>query len=230
MGINYINQSIYSIDYIFTKYGLNDFLTVNGYPLLTVVWNIALLAVPFGAAKLLEKYYRKTGFKKIENKILAGVMIFIWFIFMPNAAYIISDSRHISNFCFNNSLYRVCPENAWLIIFFFFYATIGLVAYIYLLNQMRNFLTGLWNGRKAMIFIFFSIPLISLGLLLGLLNRWNSWEIFINPIKILKSAGHYFSDPIYFKNWLIFTVFLFALYAGGNVAVKKIYKLGVDAH
>jgi uncharacterized membrane protein len=225
MNLNYINQSIYSIDYIFTKYGLNDFLTVNGYPLLTVIWNIALLAVPFFAVKLLEKYYRKTGFKKIENKILAGVIIFFWLIFMPNAAYIISDSRHISNFCFNSSLYRVCPENAYLIILFFSYASIGLAAYIYLLNQMRNFLAALWNKRKANIFIFSSIPLISLGLLLGLFNRWNSWEIFISPIKILKTSGDYFSDPVYFKDWLIFTVFLAVLYMGGNIVIKKIRKL-----
>ncbi len=225
MYSDYVNQSIYGIDFIFTKYGLNDFLTVNGYPLLTVIWNIALLAVPFYAVKSLEKYYRETGLKKIKNKILAGVMIFIWLIFMPNAAYIISDARHISNFCFNNSLYRVCPENAWVIIIFFFYAAIGLAAYIFLLNQMRKFIAALWNGKKAAIFIFSAIPLISLGLLLGLLNRWNSWEIFINPIKILKSAEIYFLNPAYFKDWLIFTAFLLALYAGGNFAIKKIYKL-----
>jgi uncharacterized membrane protein len=108
-----------------------------------------------------------------------------------------------------------------MIIFFFTYASIGWVAFVYLLNQMKSFIEMLFNKIVVRIYSIIIIPFVSLGVLLGLLNRWNSWEIFIYPTDFLKNVFIYFTDCIYFMNWLIFTVFLYILYFGGNFLFKE---------
>lgn len=221
MSQNFINNSIYGIDAIFKKYGLEETIGVNGYPILAVVFNLALLAVPYFIFIFLKKYKDRTGLKSVKNKIWALALGFLWLIFMPNVVYIISDIRHINGFCPADSAFRICVDTAWMIPFFFLYALAGVVAFVYLLNQMKNFVEEIFRKGKD-IFVIFAIPLISLGFLLGLFNRWNSWEIFVNPLGILKTAALYFTDLTYFLNWLVFTGFLYVLYYGGSWLSYKI--------
>jgi uncharacterized membrane protein len=199
-------------------------LNINGYQLITVFWNLFLLIIPYILVVWLKRYRRRTGFKKIQQKIVAVILGFVWLIFIPNTAYIINDVRHLINYCPINSPFRVCAEKAWMIMFFFVYASIGWVAFVYLLNQMKDFIIDLFSKKTAKIFIIGVIPMISLGVLLGLLNRWNSWEIFIYPAEFLRHILVYFTDCVYFGNWLIFTVFLYVLYYGGNYLFKEKFK------
>jgi uncharacterized membrane protein len=224
MNQNFINNSIYGIDSIFYRFRLEETVGVNGYPLLAVVFNLTMLAVPYFIFILLKKHKNKTGLKNIKDKAIALALGFLWLIFIPNVVYIISDIRHINGFCPVDSEFRICVDTAWMILFFFLYASIGWVAFVYFLNQMKGFIGGIFNppapfskrGDYGNFFIISVIPLISLGILLGLFNRWNSWEIFVDPIGIIKTAVLYFTDLTYFLNWLVFTIFLYILYYGGN--------------
>ena len=199
-----------------------DFLFVNRYPVLGILWNIFLLLIPFFLCLVLIKYWKKNGFNKIYQKIIAGFTWFLWLLFIPNTAYIITDVRHISGYCDDTSIYRVCPENAWMIIFFFIYAIVGWVGVVYLLRQMKKFIKDIKGSLTSNIFIVLIIPLISLGVLLGLINRWNSWEFFLNPQDIFNSIKLYFTNFIYFKNFVIFTLGFYVLYFVGDKLFKKI--------
>lgn len=244
MNQNFINNSIYGIDSIFKRFSLDETIGVNGYPLLAVVFNLVMLAVPYFIFILLKKYKNKTGLKSVKDKAIALALGFLWLIFIPNTVYIISDIRHINGFCPVDSEFMVCVDTAWMILFFFIYASIGWVAFVYFLNQMKGLVGGIFSassnpptplvmgafnppaplskgGDYGNFFIISVIPLISLGFLLGLLNRWNSWEIFVDPIGILKTAIIYFTDINYFFNWAVFTLFLYILYYGGNYLFKK---------
>ena len=252
----YISGSSYNLEYLYNNYQWFSMININGYPVVVIFWNLFLLLVPYALVVWLARYWEETGFKKIRQKIAAAVLGFVWLLFIPNAAYVINDVRHLINYCPIDSPYRVCAENAWMIMFFFVYASVGWVAFVYLLNQMKNFIGDLFkkspqphlakggNDEKSpnplyqggiespldkgglgdlfveKIFIIAVIPIISLGVLLGLLNRWNSWEIFIYPTEFLKHILLYFTDSVYFGNWLIFTAFLYILYFGGNTLFK----------
>lgn len=100
--------------------------------------------------------------------------------------------------------------------FFFSYSVIGWVAFVYLINQMKILVNEIWGKLAVKIYIWLIAPIVSLGVLLGLINRWNSWEALIYPIAIAKDALKYFTDFVYFKNWIIFTIFLYILYFTGN--------------
>lgn len=218
-----ISYTKYSLDYFCDQFAWVNILTIHDYPVLAIFWNILLLIIPFYCVIILFKYKKLTGFKKPLQKIFGFLLAFVWLMFIPNSAYIISDVRHLLDYCPTHSPLRVCSQNAWMIIFFFTYASVGWVSMVYLVNQMKKFICELINKKIANYYIFVIIPLISLGLLLGLVNRWNSWEIFIYPILLFNNIILYFTDFIYFRNWLVFTIFLYILYyAGNNIFKEKI--------
>lgn len=217
-----MNNSLTYFDNFFYNEAWPDYFFVNSYPLLVVLWNIILLFIPFFLCSLLIMRWQKSGFKKISQKAAAVIIGFIWLLFIPNTAYIITDMRHIFGYCPAN-LNHVCAENAWMIIFFFIYASIGWISFVFLLNQMKGLIIDIWDGLYGKIFIYLMIPLVSLGVLLGLLNRFNSWDFFFFPLEISKAALVYFTNLIYFSNWAFFTTGLYALYFIGNWLFKDNY-------
>jgi len=193
---------------------------INGYPLIGVLWNIFLLSIPVFLLIFLKKIYKKNKFKSFFEKILAFFVFFLWLIFMPNSAYLITDVRHLLDYCPVDSSYRVCSENSWMILFFFIYASVGWISFVYFLEQMRFFLIKVFNKKIEFFFIFTIIPLVSLGVLLGLLMRRNSWDLFIRPLEVLKELLLFFTNGIYFFNFIFFTISFFVLYFVG----RKIFK------
>ena len=216
----YINRGMLSADGFADRHPGLSSLSINGYPVITIFWNIFLIFIPFFLYWLLLKYWRKTKFKRLKDKALASLLGFLWLMFIPNAAYVITDLRHISSYCPLASRYLVCPENAWMIIFFFIYASLGFIGFVVLLKKARSLISEIINLNAAVLFIWTVIPLISLGVLLGLVNRFNSWEIFSQPWLILNSALSYFTNSVLFLDWLAFTVGFYILYYGGSYLFK----------
>lgn len=221
MILRYINTSIYSVDNFFLDDRWLFRLKVNDYQAVTIIWNIALMAIPWLLAVYLFSLWRKTGFRRFSHKLLGGMVFAVWLLFIPNTAYVMSEVRHLMDYCPRNSSFQVCEENAWMSLFFFVYAVIGWVFYVYLLGQMQLLIKQIWNRAVSHFFIIFLVPVIALGFLLGLLNRWNSWEFFIYPRDFFATIPAYWQEPSYFKNWLLFTIFLYLLYWGGRKLFKE---------
>lgn len=209
-----------SIDYLFNKYDFLNIWSINGYPILMVFWNFFLLLIPFFLVKILLVYYLANNFNKFHQKLIAIFLFFLWILFFPNSAYIINDIRNLSGYCSLDYYGNVCVENAWMIVFFFIYAILGWMAFVFLLSQMKNFIIKAKGNTLASFFVFTIIPITSLGVLLGLINRFNSWEIFIKPGEIINSALVYFTDFNYFKNFLVFTIGFYVLYFIGSRLFK----------
>lgn len=192
-------------------------LKINEYQVIVIFWNIALAFFPLFLILKLREYQKKTKLRRLSQKFIALIFFLFWLIFAPNAAYLISDARHLSDFCQVASLNKVCLPNSWLIFFFFAYAAIGWVAFVLNLNQVKLFLDKAVNKKFSVLFIFLLVPLVSLGLLLGLIDRWNSWDIFLYPGEIFSRVAFYLTDKTYLKNWAIYTACLYFLYGAGNL-------------
>ena len=170
----------------------------------------------FGIAK----YWQRTSGQSLINKIVLAIMAMFWLLFLPNAAYVIVDVRHLNGFCpvsrFNN-----CVYGSWMIMLFFTYAFLGWTAYVYNIKLMRDFLALIIGKFKADIFEISIIPLISLGVLLGLIQRWNSWDIFTAPGAVLSDALIYFYHWPFVKNLLVYSFFFYVLYYGGSLMFRR---------
>lgn len=217
-----IHQSFLSLDSLYDYYPALSNIAINDYKLITVVWNIFLALLPLAFYILLRLYWRRTGLMKFYQKTAAVVLFIFWLLFFPNTAYIITDIRHLLNYCPLDSQDRVCPANAWMIIVFFTYASFGWVSFYFLLKLMSDLANEIIKRLRPCFFAALVIPLTSLGVLLGLLNRFNSWDIFLYPFWIWRVFLIYLLDINYFIDWLIFSLFLYLLYFAGDAIFKKV--------
>ncbi|MDP2709061.1 MAG: DUF1361 domain-containing protein [bacterium] len=217
-----IQDSIFSLDILYHSYPFLSGLAVNDLQFLTMVWNVFLVAVALAFYVLLKKYWRAGGTLNFFEKLTVIFLFVFWLLFFPNAAYIITDVRHLFNYCPPGSPYEVCADNAWMIIFFFSYSVLGWVSFYYLLKLMSELVSERFNKIKPYFFAALIIPLTSLGVLLGLLNRFNSWDALFSPAALFLTLKFYATDINYIINWLVFTGFLYLLYFAGDVIFKKI--------
>ncbi|WKZ25122.1 MAG: DUF1361 domain-containing protein [Patescibacteria group bacterium] len=191
------------------------FLRINEYPIFMVFWNLLLASLAVYLA------YRLALLIKEKFSLKTLVVFLLWLLFLPNAAYLMSDIRHISGSCSFDSYGRACLNNGWMIFFFFTYALFGFLSFILSLRPVVTAVRVKWGKLVAAWFNVIIIPLISLGVLLGLLNRWNSWDVFSKPSFILSGLWQYFISLPYLKNWLFLTILFFFLYYLGSGVLKK---------
>ncbi len=220
-----MQNSFLNLDNFYDNYPIFNSAAVNDYQLLTVFWNIFLALLPMVFYMLLKSYWLKTGFGKLNQKAAAAAIFVFWLIFFPNSAYIITDARHLLNYCPIDSLNKVCAENAWMIMVFFTYSSFGWVCFYYSLKAMSELANKIFGRLKPYFFVSLIMPIVSLGVLVGLLNRFNSWDAFIFPLLFLRTLSGYFLNFYYFIDWVIFTIFLYLLYFAGDVIFRKIKKL-----
>lgn len=218
MSERYINESIFG--QLFFEDGILNLWQIGGQPLLIILWNLLLLVIPFLVVVFFYKYFKIFSNKGMWKWVVLLIGGGVWLVFIPNSAYIITEVRHLLGYCPMDTPRDVCVSHSWLIVFYFVYSIIGWISFVLLLNQMRDFLVWLFNRRSAQVFVVIVIPLIALGLMLGLINRFNSWEIIIEPLQILDVMLIYFTDSLYFINWMIFTIGLYILYYIGNILFK----------
>lgn len=195
---------------------------VNDYQVITIAWNIMLIAVPFLLAFLLIRWWGLNRFARIYDKLGALLLFAFWLIFIPNTVYVISEVRHLVNYCPEINIFKVCEQSAWMILFFFTYGLIGWVSFYYLLEQMKQLVAAIWGARAGWVFLVLMIPASALGMLLGLLHRWNSWELFLYPKLLLATIWPYFTTGNGAANWFIFTVFLLIFYASGRLILRPV--------
>ncbi len=189
-------------------------LQINDYHVATFFWNIFLALIScFIAYRLSTTYYLKkwSNISKL-NKVLFLLTFLIWFFFFPNTAYLFTDVRHLADYCDDLGRLRVCAEQAWVVPIFFTYGLVGVPTFYYALRKMTQVvrkLFGKWTGR---LFPLLMIPVTALGLLLGLVARFNSWEVVSKPWSIVRTAFAYLQDKTMLLNLLSYTVMLYLIY------------------
>jgi uncharacterized membrane protein len=175
-------------------------MQVNGYGLYFVLWNIFLALLPCWAVFFLGEY----RFLQ-KNRLLFALIFLFWLAMFPNTAYLFFMVRHLVDYCQDYDVYRVCQTGSWVVLFFFFYALIGLPTFYYALNRMTKLIKRKWLPLPI-------IPLTSIGLMFGLYERFNSWDVITRPRLLLDAVIRYFTVPALLTDMIIFTVALFLIY------------------
>jgi len=182
-------------------------IKINDYSIGDVFWNFTLIIFA---------YYIFYTFKylliKKDSKwqyILLIILFAIWFFLLPNTLYLITDIRHLLDYCPRNSYLDMCPKNSWMLPFFFVYATIGWYTFYDLIKKMSNLFH---QSIYKQIIIHSSLILAPLGVVIGLINRVNSWDLLTNPSKIFHILFLYICDWTYFQQWISFTIASYILF------------------
>jgi uncharacterized membrane protein len=140
---------------------------------LWLVWNLFLAWIPYGVALLLDWAPRRPAW-------LTALLGLVWLLFFPNAPYLLTDIIHLT---------WVPAPDIWF--------DIALIAYTALLGLFLAFASmqlihrAVTNARGAAAGWLFAIAvwwLCALGMYLGRVPRWNSWDVIHAPLLIVRDA------------------------------------------
>lgn len=159
---------------------------------LFLVWNLYLAWIPLGIV-----YGLRYGPKK-SWWLFGGAGI--WLLFFPNAPYLITDFIHLRPHTGVPYWYDG--------LLFFVFAYLGLHLAGRSLRLLLPILQARWGKLWSASFVGLSLLLSGLGIYLGRVQRWNSWDVFHNPAGPLFDTWQLFVDPgQYVLDWLLIITF-----------------------
>lgn len=163
-----------------------------------LIWNLFLAYIPYFISSLVKNRFQNS------SKLKLTFILFIWLLFLPNAPYIITDFIH---------LHHSKSSLVWLDIFLIFsYSSTGLLLAVLSLTDVYKIIKQKWSLKFANYFSISATFLCGFGIYLGRFLRFNSWDVFTNPITLLKQCVFSINDP---KTWFItisFGSFLYIIF------------------
>ncbi|HSX09677.1 MAG TPA: DUF1361 domain-containing protein [Candidatus Saccharimonadales bacterium] len=142
---------------------------------------LALLPVLFGYVA-----YRT---KNTYLKVIFGVL---WFLFLPNTIYIFTDLVHlIPQWHYIGESYR-----SLLVLQYFVFESIGIITFLLAFYPFERIIRviKLFKNNKILSLVIFNF-IIAFGMVLGRVERINSWQVFTNPPAVTHSALHVILTP-----------------------------------
>lgn len=159
-----------------------------------LAWNLFLAWLPLYFSLIARRLVAKTN--TIEGRLLVLSQVALWFLFFPNAPYIITDLLHLQGHE-NTSLWFDS-------LMIFMFALTGLMMGIYSLKAIQDVFEQLIGRTKTRFLMPFCLLLSGFGIYLGRYSRWNSWDIVFNPKGLMIDIYHQTQNPAAIKVSLAF--------------------------
>ena len=166
-----------------------------------IAWNLFLGWLP---------YFLSNYFKEMKNSApwKQGCLFFCWALFLPNALYMVTDLIHLGASTNVPLWYDAC--------LLFGAAFTGIMMAFISIRNVELFLIEKFDHKIIKIFVPFMLFMSSFGVYLGRFERWNSWDVFINPVGLGTSILSCIISPLEnYKVWattIIFTGIFSMLY------------------
>lgn len=146
-----------------------------------LVWNLFLAAVPL----LWSAAFQAAAARR--RPVLAGVFLFLWLLFLPNAPYLLTDVLHLKPgadvpLWYLLAVLLSCAGTGVLLGYF------SLLTVQAVIEQK----CGKWAGW---IVAAGSLLLCGFGIYLGRFLRFNSWDVFVHPLRLLKTVAAQIGNP-----------------------------------
>lgn len=186
-----------------------------------VVWNLSLAAVPVALAFTIARGLR--GQRRAGERIRWALwlpLLLVWLVFLPNTCYLLTEWRHYLDTLLTSPVYFQAQQTREAFVEFFamtgfylVYSGVGLLMFflaVWPLDRLARRRLGLWAWpMQGLIFV-----LCALGVYLGLIYRFNSWDL-LHPAKladILATAMQVQGRPLLLGFLLGFGAILWGLY------------------
>lgn len=173
---------------------------------LFLVWNLFLAWIAYPVAEVM---------LRTKRWYVAMLALSMSMLFLPNAAYLVTDLIH-----FRKST-KIDP---WFdLVLFSTYAITGLVLTFYTVKRLTRGLSQYLTERWLPVSQFAIFTAIGIGIYLGRVERFNSWDAVLNPLDFLNSLIWIgFSDQRY--ELLGFSA-LYAAFTGLTYIVLRQFEL-----
>ena len=163
---------------------------------------------------------------KTNRIMLRGIFSFLWLLFIPNTSYMLSDIIHLPE-----QLPLVKEGDVIMLVFQYVILVIAaIVTFMLSLYPFEKIIKQTVKQKKqnnvytTFALLFFVNFIIAFGIVIGRVQRTNSWEVFTNIGKVIRDIVH-----VLISQDLIFLVLFFGLlnnfiYFSLRGIMKKIIK------
>lgn len=158
---------------------LHDLAMTRSATFLFLVWNLFLAWVPYILSLLLPK---------MPSKWLAMPLLAIWLVFLPNAPYLVTDLLHVH--------YRSGVPLWYDVMMIFSFAWTGLLLGLLSIFDVQVFLEKILGRRTANFATWAVIGLCAFGVYLGRYQRWNTWDLLLEPYQLFVGVVSVFFHPL----------------------------------
>lgn len=172
-----------------------------------LVWNLFLAWVPLFCAAMAESWRMEGAGKFLLLPVLA-----VWLLFLPNAPYIVTDLVHVRG---PHDLSYWCD-----LVLVVSFAFAGMVAGIASMRLVRTTVAALFGRTVSHLVILGSAVLCGVGIYLGRVLRWNSWDVFTSPHELWPQIGRVLLDPWSYRHAAVVSLLFGGMFAVIYLAVE----------
>jgi uncharacterized membrane protein len=177
-----------------------------------LVWNLVLAWVPFVIALAVYDRHRRGASRR-----QLALPALVWLLFLPNAPYLVTEYKFLADL-------RGAP--VWYdITLLTTFAWVGLLlgfASLFLMHTVAERLFGTAASWCAALVV---LALTGFGIYLGRFERWNSWDVVLDPVRIATSLGGGLVDPLSHTRPLAITIALAGFLSLGYLVLYSFLRL-----
>ncbi|MDX6568031.1 MAG: hypothetical protein QOH15_609 [Gaiellales bacterium] len=170
-----------------------------------LVWNLFLAWIPYVCARMIWRAGRGSTPLPLLLPLLA-----IWFVFLPNAPYLVTDVVH---FHWNATGLELVVETA-------LFATVGvagLLLGVASVQPIHRIVAVRYGSLAARTFPPVIAVAVAFGVYLGRVQRWNSWSFIESPGRLFQGTwdvlGHPMAHPRAYGGIALFSFAFLVVYS-----------------
>ncbi|MBE2223091.1 MAG: DUF1361 domain-containing protein [Anaerolineae bacterium] len=177
-----------------------------------LVWNLILAWLPFLFALMV------VGFRR--NQVLLGAFGLLWLLFFPNTTYLVTDLIHLHHTTFIPVWYDA--------IMLFSFALTGLMLGLLSLYFVHAVVESHFGVTVGWLFVMTTAVLGGIGVYIGRFLRWNSWDVFTNPVTLLNDLAVNLLSPDLFLKATVTTGMLTAVFIVAYIVLFLLPRISLE--
>ena len=188
------------------------------YRLTWILWNLFLAVIPVALGYTIATLGRQaTRPRRPGLWLIIAPLFALWLIFLPNSCYLFTELRHLFADIQRLRLWSRASNDpdaamglALRVGVALLYSAAGALTFALSIRPVKNWLQSLGVPTDWAALVFFI--LVSLGVYLGLVVRYNSWDLFTRPAQVLDTISRLVGRPVLDAAIVLFGLFLWLAY------------------
>ena len=177
-----------------------------------LVWNLFLAWLPFIFAIMI------VGLRR--SQLALGAFGLLWLLFFPNTTYLVTDLIHLHHTNYIPIWYDA--------IMLFSFALTGLMLGLLSLYFVHAVVQSQFGAMVGWLFVVTTAVLGGVGVYIGRFLRWNSWDVFANPLTLLNDLVTNLFNPDLFLKATVTTGMLTAVFMVAYIILFLLPRISLE--
>ncbi len=190
------------------------------------LWDVFLAFLPVAFAYAAVWCHNESKREKLMQFPFA-VSVMLWLAFLPNSCYLLTEWRHfLYSLDSSNMFLRAEADSRWVIVLtfyaaiYFVFSGVGMIAFTLAIRPIariaRIYVPNTWIATVPLFLM------LSVGVYLGLVLRYNSWELVSRPGAVWADIVNVGSSPMLVAMILAFGAFLFLAHVAMDIWIDAL--------